>query len=299
MGRLNRHKISIPTYVINLDRAVDRLSHMEATLSDLSMSFERIPAIDGKSVHFTSADFAERTYTLLHGRRRNPAEIGCYLSHIECARRLLASSAEHALVLEDDVSLPEDIHDLVHTAIAAGSDWDILRLSSVNDGAKYPFRELTAKRSLAIALTREKGSGAYIINRSAAKWFVTRLLPMRLPFDLAFDLEHFACLKAAFVRPVPVSQDIGLISQIQGHRRAFHLSRWCYVVVQPYRAWLETTRLLFRLGRLLFLLARSVADRDTNALSRGQPADDLYLADMALPPRGAATERTLKDGRAR
>jgi len=265
------------------------------------MPFERISAIDGKSVQFTAVDFSERAYALLHGRRRNPAEIGCYLSHIECARRLLSSSAEHALILEDDVSLPDDIHELVNMAIAAGADWDILRLSSVNSGAKYSFRRITAKRSLAIALTREKGSGAYIINRKAAKWFVTRLLPMRLPmrlpFDLAFDLEHFAGLKAAFVSPVPVSQDIGLISQIQGHRRAFHLSRWCYVVVQPYRAWLETTRLLFRLARVIFLVARSAADRDPNAFDRDQPADDQYLADMARQSRATVAERSLKNAR--
>lgn len=299
MGRLHRSETSITTYVINLDRAVDRLAHMEVMLSDLSLPFERVRAIDGRALQFPSIDFSERAYTVFHGRRRNPAEIGCYLSHIECARRLLASSQEHALVLEDDVALPDDIHELVDAAIEAGADWDILRLSTVNGGAKFAFRPITANRSLAISLTREKGSGAYIINRRAAQWFVTRLTPMRLPFDIAFDLEHFVGLKAAFVTPVPVSQDLGLVSQIQGQRRAFHLQRWYYLVVQPYRAWIESTRFLFRLVRLMLLLTRSAAQHGRYAGERDQPADDRYLADMAHPPGGKAGARRVKNARVR
>lgn len=105
---------------------------------------------------------------------------------------------------------------------------------------------------------------------------------MRLPFDIAFDLEYFAGLKAAFVVPVPVVQDIGLISQIQGHRRAFHLSRWHYLSVQPYRAWLEITRLLSRSARLLSALARDGAEPDRHAYDRALLGEDRYLPDMAV-----------------
>ncbi len=282
MHRVNRETLTVPVYLINLDRAPDRLELMTSMLSDLSLPFERVSAIDGRAIQFPTADFAERAYVLRHGRRRNPAEVGCYLSHIECARRLLASSSEHALVLEDDAVLPDDISDLIQGAIEAGETWDILRLSSVNTGTKHVFRKITPRRSLAIALTREKGSGAYVINRRAAEWFVTGLMPMRLPFDIAFDLEYFAGLKAAFVVPVPVIQDIGLISQIQGHRRAFHLSRWHYLSVQPYRAWLEITRLLSRSARLLSALARDDAEPDRHAYDRALLGEDRYLPDMAV-----------------
>ncbi len=281
MHRANRKTFSTPVYLINLDRAPDRLALMEAMLSDLSLPFERVSAIDGKSLQFPTADFCERSYTMRHGRRRNQAEVGCYLSHIACAHKLLASSAEHALVLEDDAVLPDDIHDIVNGAIEAGDDWDILRLSSVNSGKKHVFRQIAPRRSLAISLTREKGSGAYVINRRAATWFVTGLMPMRLPFDIAFDLEYFAGLKAAFVHPVPVIQDIGLVSQIQGHRRAFHLSRWHYLSVQPYRAMLEATRLISRGIRLLSVRARGGTGEGSR--ERALLGEDRYLPDMAVP----------------
>lgn len=281
MGQLAPGEFKTPVYLINLDRAPERLAGMEAMLADLSLPFERVPAVDGRQLSDPIAGFSERSYRMLHGRRRNPGEIGCYLSHVECARRLLASGAEHALVLEDDVSLPDDIHAIVKAAIEADGDWDILRLSSVNSGRKFEFRKLTPTRSLAICLTREKGSGAYMINRRAARWFVDALQPMRLPFDIAFDLEYLAGLKAAFVFPVPVSQETGLVSQIQSHRRAFHLSRWHYAIVQPYRAWLETTRLVVRLAWLTTHLFRKTTN-PSGEMSEGRVVDDSCLRDMAI-----------------
>lgn len=246
----------IQTYLINLNRAPERLSQMAAKLSAAGLTFERVSAVDGKEIVFPTAEFDEAAYTWLHGRRKNPAEVGCYLSHIACARKLLASEADHALILEDDLEFPDDLMDILQAAIDTRRDWDLLRLSSVNGGRKFPVRKMTSKRSLAISLTREKGSGAYLLNRRAARWFVESLVPMYLPFDIAFDLEYRAGLKAAFVHPVPINQDIGLPTQIQGRRRAYHLSRWHYVIIQPYRAWLETTRFGARLARLVALFTR-------------------------------------------
>jgi len=170
----------------------------------------------------------------------------------------------------------------MEAAIDADEDWDILRLSSVNSGRKFEFRRVTSTRSLAVCLTREKGSGAYMINRRAARWFVGRLLPMRLPFDIAFDLEYLAGLKAAFVHPVPVSQETGLVSQIQSHRRAFHLSRWRYAIVQPFRAWLETTRMVMRLSLLVAHLFRRAINPCSEPFDRVFVADDQCLSDMAV-----------------
>lgn len=103
-----------------------------------------------------------------------------------------------------------------------------------------------------MALTREKGTGAYIINRAAAEWFC-RLLPMRLSWDIAFDLEHLAGLRATFVIPVPVSQCEETVSQIQAGVRGAKLPRWRYVTVLPYRTWLEVSRVCVRGARAVWL----------------------------------------------
>ncbi|MBW6506669.1 MAG: glycosyltransferase family 25 protein [Rhodobacteraceae bacterium] len=247
----------LAVYLINLDRAPDRRDRMTARLQAAGITFERVAAVDGRDLRFPIPEFSALSYKVLHGRRTVPAEVGCYLSHIACARRLLESQASHALILEDDAELPDDLIALIDAAIRAGDAWDLLRLSTVNGGPMLPFRRLTARRQLAVALFREKGAGAYVINRRAAAWFVRRLLPMRLAWDIAFDLEYLAGLRAAFVVPVPVSQHSEPVSQIQGDVAASKLPRWRYLTVLPYRLWLELTRLLLRGGRYALLRVRA------------------------------------------
>ena len=242
---------SLAVFLINLDRAADRLLAMQRKLARIGLHAERVSAVDGITLEFPITDFNEVAFRFRHGRWRNPAEVGCYLSHIECARRFLASNNEFALVLEDDLEFPEDFAELLGAALRQNQKWDILRLSTVSNGRKFRFSKLTENRSLAIAVTREKGSGAYIINRRAAHWFVEKLIPMQLPFDLAFDLEFFAGLKSAFVVPIPVDQQLHLPSQIQGRHRHYHRSRAHYLTVMPYRIFIESIRLPARLARLI------------------------------------------------
>ena len=241
----------LKTFVINLDRAEDRWVSMAGKLSHLGIAYERIPAVDGRLLRFPVREYSEFGYRLLHGKRTNPAEVGCYLSHLECARRLLETDAAHALILEDDLHFPEDFCEILAAALDACQTWDILRLSTVNKGRKFAFRRITEKRALAIALTREKGSGAYVINRRAARWLVDAHIPIRLPYDIAYDLEFLAGLRAVFVTPVPVSQESYFPTQIQQGRKHYRISSWLRTTVYVYRAWLELCRFNCRLFRLL------------------------------------------------
>lgn len=242
---------SLATLLINMDSATDRLAAMTEKLAPTGLVAERVAGIVGRDIRFPIPEFSELSYKLLHGRRTTPAEVGCYLSHVACAERLLESDADFALILEDDVSFAPDILDTIDLAACHAKDWDVLRLTTVNRGRKFAFRGLGNGRSLAIALTREKGAGAYVINRAAAKWITGRLVPMRLAYDIAFDLEYLAGLKAAFVHPLPASQYSDHETQIQNNLRNYRLPWWRYITVLPYRAWLETSRFLLRGLRLL------------------------------------------------
>jgi len=239
------------TYYINLERSDARRARMNEMLAMSGLEYQRVPAVDGRDLTLPIKDFDERGYRLRHGRKPNPFEIGCYLSHVECARRLLESQNAHALILEDDVVFPPDMIALLNAALENNELWDLLRLSTVNRGHKYAVKKLNATRSLAVSLTREKGSGAYVINRRAAAWIMEGLRPMRLPFDLAFDSEQFVGLKALFVAPVPVHQTADRQSLIQNSLSSYRLSRWNYLTVLPYRSWYETTRFLSRLVQLM------------------------------------------------
>ncbi|TCR76723.1 glycosyltransferase family 25 protein [Rhizobium sp. BK376] len=239
--------VAIPVYLINLDRAPDRLQTMDRQLHAAGIMYERVIAVEGDELIFPHALYDEKGFRWRHGKLTNPAEVGCYLSHIDCARRLLASNNDHALVLEDDLLLPGDLAAIISASIAEGDLWDILRLSTVNRGRKFIAKQLTPQRALAVSLTREKGSGAYLINRRAATWLCRTLVPMCLPYDIAFDLEYLDGLRGMFVYPVPVSQEAGFPSTIQLGRCRFRLAWWQRITVYPYRAWLESSRLVLRL----------------------------------------------------
>lgn len=283
MHLLKASNARLDVYLINLDRAETRRDAMLSKLAEAGLSAQRIAAIDGKLLSFPTPDFCALSYGALHGRRTCPPEVGCYLSHVECAKTFLKGDADFALILEDDVIFADDFLQTIDDAICHAQDWDILRLTTVNRGRKFPFKTISPDRQLAIALTREKGAGAYIINRKAADWIANRLLPMRLAYDIAYDLEFFTGLMAAFVYPICATQDAYLEheSQIQIDIRNYRLPRWRYLTVLPYRAFLETSRFICRSALLGFYkvkygLLSPGSDREAKAqaqVSEGELSD--------------------------
>lgn len=245
---------TLKTYLINLDSAQIRLAFMDEQLRKLGMDHERLSAIDGGLLVPPYPDFDERSYGRLHGRIAHPREIACYLSHIECLKRFLQTDADHALILEDDCQLPADLGEILVSAIAHAEEWDLLRLSTVNSGIRIPYRRLNTSSHLAVALTREKGAGAYVVNRRCAEVFVEELLPMRLAWDIAFDLEFQFRLKANFVEPPPVNQQTDMETQVQIELDQRKLPITRYFTVFPFRASMEINRFILRGIRLLKLL---------------------------------------------
>jgi glycosyl transferase, family 25 len=239
------------TYLINLDRAPARLDVMDRQLSALGIAYERVSAIDGKTLTLPIAEFDLPSYRRRHGRNFHPGEVGCYLSHVGALRRFLATDQKYALILEDDCRIASDIIEIIHAAIAQSSTWDLLRLSTVSTDRTIRYSSLSAQRNLAIALLRMKGSGAYLVNRHCATIFVDRLLPMSLAWDIAFDTEFMLNLKAAFVSPVPVDQNIGFESAIQSDTQKLKRPIWRYLTVFPWRAWIESNRFVRRGARVL------------------------------------------------
>lgn len=250
---------TIGAYLINLERAKDRLAYMDAQLTRLGIGYERVAGIDGRALTPPIAGFDPLGYRLMHGRRFHAGEVGCYLSHMKAIRAFLASGHDYALILEDDARLPDDLMAVIARAIEEDRDWDLLRLSTVNTGWRVPYRRLDDRHDLAIALTRDKGAGAYVINRRCATRFLERLDPMRLAWDIAFDLEFLHGLKAAFVVPPPVDQNTGKETQIQQFTAGSKLSPARYLTVFPYRAWVEANRFLRRGLRLAALKRRERA----------------------------------------
>lgn len=139
--KLNDVKI----FYINLDKNVARNntflnSYNNCDMKDLTI--KRFPAILGKNVDFQewlSPDAldqlkrTESTKTRTRHYHLTAGGVGCFLSHYNLAKQLLADNdANYYVVFEDDINfLPNTFKGINHYFPNVPGDWDILLLSSL------------------------------------------------------------------------------------------------------------------------------------------------------------------------
>jgi glycosyl transferase family 25 len=191
-------------YVINLKNATQRWSHMQQALQRVDIPYTRVEAVYGDQLPEPIQSFNEKRFNILTGKQRNLREIGCYLSHINALQQFLLSTDSHALILEDDVDLPETLPQLLTQAISHSAQWDLLRLTSSRQGRYLTIAPLNQDYDLAYNTRVLKNTGAYLINRTAAQACVDKMLPMCLPYDVALDRDWDYGFKTACIVPFPI-----------------------------------------------------------------------------------------------
>ena len=117
------------TYLINLDRAKDRLNLMEYELDKAQVSYERISAIDASKLNSE-----EYTIRNKYDRELVSGEIGCYLSHVKTMKTFLHSEFDFALIIEDDAILVDNFKSILENSLITYNElpkkhqWDVLKL---------------------------------------------------------------------------------------------------------------------------------------------------------------------------
>ena len=177
------------TYVINLDRDSARLRDVNLRLSELDLSYERFPAVDGAAL--TTAQL--RSETLPYWRSLcTPAMIGCFLSHRNVWRKIVERDEASALILEDDVVFEN--RDAVDRTIDAAlgdlpGDWDVLYLGcfacdpkklAPEQLVKYttvPFRKRVKLTDNLVIPDIALGTHAYAVSDKGARRLL-QLLPL-------------------------------------------------------------------------------------------------------------------------
>ena len=194
----------IQAFIINLDKATERMKHMHSEIESTEIPYTRIEAVYGPSLAQPIKGFNEKRFNILTGKVQNLREVGCYLSHMRALEAFLESDAEYGLILEDDVKLPTNLPQLLDKSIDHCLHWDLLRLSSSRKGEFLKITELTKDYQLVYNTKVLKNTGAYLVNRAAAKSCTQKMLPMCLPYDVALDREWDFNIRAACIDPFPV-----------------------------------------------------------------------------------------------
>lgn len=191
-------------YVINLSDAKERMEYMRGELERLDLPYKRVDAILGRELPRPILQFNEKKFNILTGKHKNYGEIGCYLSHLKAFGEFLKSGSAYALILEDDVNLPDNLPELIREAIKYHQQWDLLRLSSSREGQYLKIADIDSDYSLTYNTKVLKNTGAYVINRKAAKACADKMLPMCLPYDVALDRDWDFGFKTACITPFPI-----------------------------------------------------------------------------------------------
>jgi glycosyl transferase family 25 len=169
--------------VISMAGATDRRAQLSASAANVagtSFSF-----VDASTRAPASVPHDSRIATRRFGRPLTPAEIGCFASHYEAWQRLLASSDEQRIVLEDDV-----IVDWAALATLTQVDFSALGLDLIRFYSTHPFRfdpAITRFSSPHRHLVRARGmflgSQGYLFTRRAARAFVENARIIAMPVD--------------------------------------------------------------------------------------------------------------------
>ncbi|MTE00486.1 hypothetical protein GIY56_09310 [Paracoccus sp. YIM 132242] len=126
--------MQLPVYLINLDGSDDRLRSATRQLDDAGIPFERVPAFDGRALRVDDFPGYDPAGAMAYmGRPLRGGEIGCYLSHLDCARRFLDSGADRGLVFEDDMQLKPGFAEglrILLDWLDRHDGWDLVNLGS-------------------------------------------------------------------------------------------------------------------------------------------------------------------------
>ncbi|WP_130835226.1 glycosyltransferase family 25 protein [[Erwinia] mediterraneensis] len=187
-------------FIISLAHSFERRSAMQAQCEMLGLSYEIIDAVNGK-------DFSKeevKKHTRLNNYAFLPGEIGCSLSHIYIYKKMLTDNIEEALVLEDDVLLPDNLPNILEKVSIAQEEPKVLLLSRVNKYLKRPVRKVSPNIKIHKA-HHATTSHSYIINLGAAKNLSQALYPVWITADKWNLFEDLSLIKVEAVIPAPVN----------------------------------------------------------------------------------------------
>ncbi len=160
----------IKTYLINLNRSIDRLEVMNNRLNTVGLSYERVSAIDG--ITLSSEMYKEISPNTRYPHPLTVGEVACFLSHKKCWELFLQSNFEWALILEDNCTLSKSAMQYFTESTWIPPDCKLINFCNREDNTIFSDKQVTltdGNTLLRVKITPPIGAYAYIISKEAAK----------------------------------------------------------------------------------------------------------------------------------
>ena len=172
-------------FIINLKESSERRLKMQAQLDKTELKYEFINGVNGKDL--SDAELKEIVYDYPNCMLTK-GEIGCALSHLSIYKKMVNENIEQALVLEDDAVLTHNIEDIISTIqkIDKLTKPNVYLLSYVDSYIKNKKLDDNIFKVYQAILAH-----AYIINKKAAKRFISFQTPIKYEADMWWYFRYF------------------------------------------------------------------------------------------------------------
>lgn len=190
------------TYVINLQKDIERRQFIETHFKEHDISFNIFNAVNGMELDLEKL----RNEKTLKDKERplTKGETGCYLSHIDIWKKFLSSNNKFCLIFEDDIELCENFKTKINNTLKELENYNNNLNNDVID-AIYLNHEMHCKlffgdyecnkHVIPENLTNIKkpfklgyGMFGYILTREGVKKILNYGLPITMPIDV---LMHY------------------------------------------------------------------------------------------------------------
>ncbi len=168
-------------YVINMDRNPERLDFMTERLNSLGIEFKRVEAVDGSALSEEYIDEFREESKRPTGWKLG--QIGCFLSHREVWKQIVASDKEYAVVFEDDLHIADSIKNIFSDLSWIPRDADVVRLENTTNWVRMKKVGKVQQRDLCLLNSDSWCTGAYIVSQKAADFLIKQDRSLWLPSD--------------------------------------------------------------------------------------------------------------------
>lgn len=217
------------TYLINLDGSDARLESATKQLEQINWPFERISAYDGRGKDLTDfVDYDDKQARKNLGRSLLNAEIGCYLSHYQCAQKFLKTDADILVVLEDDLKMSDNFETIVNGVLEylhnhSELDWYLINIAAKKKKLATDITTINNHSLWHAYYFPIRGLGL-IWSRKGAEAFVRKGKPISMPVDIFFQRWLSQNGKGLGVWPALISP-LGIDSDILGTQATENIQR--------------------------------------------------------------------------
>ncbi|MDE0407752.1 MAG: glycosyltransferase family 25 protein [Alphaproteobacteria bacterium] len=248
--------MTLPVFVINLDRRPDRWAAMSAQLDRLGIAAARIPAVDARLLAAQEEWERDTNGNAPAAWTVDLGAVACAWSHRKALRAFLDTGEPAALILEDDAELADDTPSLLETV-----DWwpPEARMITLTPGAVpvplYPASAETPSGRTVHRFERFAScAAAYLMTREGAELVSPYLDNPELPTDVMFfdhrysrlarELRAFQMVPGA-ARQIDSAND----TDLEEWRQDVRPKRWRNLQALPYRARLRALLIMGKVSK--------------------------------------------------